>query len=1078
MKTRIILFILTLALCPAAKLRAQWQVIDPQFPDSLNFISWGISVVDENTVWGIPIHNGSKPKSNHRYFYKTTDGGQSWTLGEIGEAIADDWWSFNDIYALDANTAWCVRTNLEDVNQGGQDSSEVLKTVDGGDVWVRQNLPYSLPTALCGVHFFNKNEGAVWGEARVNHNGPYNYPDYWKIVCFYTQDGGSTWYPAATPASASEGIIFASAKVGSSTHDVAGDRIWFGTSKSRVFYTYDRGKTWQASTPLQPGRPIDLMAFRDTLNGMAFSSVDLQFNATAPKLAFHTADGGKTWTPLPATSTTWGGWLTDVEYVPGSGGVYWGVSQTNTVLSKDNGNTWVREDTPFLLWFAEFLSPNVGWGGGAVHPTPPTSKLLMYKWVGDSLLRDERLNATKTISGAGIEGYFNGSAGAARFANPKGMAIDNSGNVYVADDYNHCIRKISLNGQVSTFAGTGVAGYTNGPGASAQFNRPQDVALDANGNLYVADANNYVVRKITPDGVVTLWAGRPGTSGETNGAPLDATFGWPAALAIDGNGNLYVSGTNTLRKISPAGQVSTLHTAPGLIWALDADRYGNVYFGILGAQSVGKIAPDGQLSILAGGGTGCLDGVAATASFGSVEDLDADDAGNVYVADGRNARIRKIDPEGNVTTLVGSDCLNGYGLDQQPVDGPAHLAQLGRVRGILLKPSEALLVTAWDDDMVREIRLGAQPVLKGTVEAFGSSPHYNIVPLAQTQPVEFISTMTNFGESSLQNVRMNAAATRDGAPYWQKTTPFQHIAAGGQAGFEITEALTFSAPGVYQVQLKCFNVPTNVFGVWNEEIIVSDSILAADDGVAYYYESIEQSVPDGVASYGQAFDLPVADTLTGFSMKVLLNNVSFYFSVYAMDGGLPGQLLFTSDTALGISNGGPSFYYHRLPHSLALPAGQYLFAVTQWEPAGTLHIGIDTDRNDQSAWYLSADDNVEQWTPAFEFWGEQTGPVYMLRPVFGTPAMAVSDAEELTQSPLKVQIAPNPVSDRLYVKVQATLSRQFALRLTDVCGKTVIETTVSGDTDTPVDVSGLPAGVYWVRVMNGQGEAVVKVVKG
>lgn len=132
-------------------LHAQWQVLDPQLPDSLDFIAWGICAVDENVVWGNPLRNVISNEEN-RYFYKTTDGGQTWTFGVIEEAWSGGW-SMNDLFALDANRAWAIRNRSL-----GQDSSEVLKTVDGGDVWVHQNLPAG-NIALYGIHFFNENEG-------------------------------------------------------------------------------------------------------------------------------------------------------------------------------------------------------------------------------------------------------------------------------------------------------------------------------------------------------------------------------------------------------------------------------------------------------------------------------------------------------------------------------------------------------------------------------------------------------------------------------------------------------------------------------------------------------------------------------------------------------------------------------------------------------------------------------------------------------------------------------------------------------------------------------------------------------
>ncbi|MBL7774368.1 MAG: T9SS type A sorting domain-containing protein [Saprospiraceae bacterium] len=878
------------------------------------------------------------------------------------------------------------------------------------------------------------------------------------------------------PESADEGFIFASGKSSSGSFEALGDRIWFGTSKSRVFYSYDRGKTWSASAPILPGRPIDNVAFRDSLNGIAISAVNDMIN-TAPKLAFHTADGGQTWTPLPGANTTWGGWLTDVEYVPGSGGVYWGISQTRTVLSKDNGNTWVQEDTPFLLWFAEFLSPNVGWGGGAVHPTPPTSKLLMYKWIGDSLVRDERINTTKTMAGSGIEGHLDGAVGTARFWNPKGMAIDHAGNVYVADDYNHCIRKITPLGQISTLAGTGQPGYADGPGASAQFNRPQDVALDADGNLYVADAGNYLIRKIAPNATVSLLAGQPGMSGTTDGPALQATFNWLSGLAIDPAGNLIAGSGAAIRKITPSGQVSTLQMAAGPVGGLDVDRYGTIYFTDYATFSVYKLTPGGQLSTLAGGTHGCADGIGAAAQFGSIDDLDADDFGRVYVADGANARIRRIDPDGTVISLVGADCLNGYGLDQQPVDGPVNLVQLGRLRGILLKPSESLLLTAWDDDMVREVRLGAPLISSGIVLEAGSGTHYNSMLATQASPLSFSSTVMNTGDQQLP-VRLGGTVLRDGVSVYQNTGTFKIIPAGGQVQLDLGNEVLFSTPGNYQVQLSILSTGSGVVGTWSEVFSVSDSVLAADDGHVFFYDNIEQVLPDGAADYGQVYEIPLADTLTGFFINAELQGAPFYFSVYALENGAPGSLVYTSDTVLGVFNDYPYDYYHRLPQSLALPAGAYLFALHQWTSAGALGLGLDTDRNDQSAWYRSADQNIPDWTPLYQFWGEQTAPVYMLRPVFGAPALTISDAkEEPAQMLLQVHIAPNPVSDWLYVKVQANWSEQFILQLTDATGRLLLESVAQGGAITAVDLSQLSAGMYGLRLINGARVGFSKIIK-
>ena len=1057
--------LLSLALWPFTSAHAQWQVIDPQLPDSLDFIAWGISVVDENVVWGNPLRNIAPQMPENKYFYKTSDGGQTWTFGEI-EGAAPGWWLNSDLVAIDANTAWVTRVKLPE-----QFISEILKTIDGGDNWTHQTLPIDT-IGITGIHFFNENEGAVWGEVSDGTYGgnELGYPEGWHIGCFYTQNGGDTWLPATVPPHIDEGTP--TVHGGDGSYEVLGDNIWFGSVHGRVFYSKDRGHSWSISDYLEPVHPINHLSFRDSLNGIAFSYVDTSFNTTSGKAVWHTRDGGQTWNYLPPANSSWSGWLTDTEYVPGSGGAYWGISQTQTVLSTDNGNSWKHQETPYLLWYTEFLSPNVGWGAGAFHPTPPTSKLFMYKWMGDSILRDEEKNHIETVAGDGLEGHIDGSPTSARFWNPKGMAIDYDGKVYVADDYNHCIRTIAFNGAISTLAGDGTPGYTNGTGASAQFNRPQDVVLDAAGNLYVADANNHVIRKIAPDGTVSLFAGTPVVSGEADGSALQATFSRPSALGIDEAGNLYVSGSHTIRKIDLSGMVSTIHAAAGTIWGLDADRYGNVYFSDSSTLKVQKLTPGGTVIDLAGSGSGCIDGVGTAAQFGSVEDLDADNLGNVYVADGINGRVRKIDTDGKVSTLLGNDCLNGYGLDQQPADGPGNLARLGRVRGILLKPSENLLVTAWDNDMVREIYLGSLPAKPVMAISSFISPLYKSVPLAQTQPLSFSGVVLNYGSENFSEL-INVRVLKDGAMVWNKNSAGVSIPPG--AADTISNIPTFqpTETGAYEVIMNYFFTQYK----FRETFIVSDSILAADDGYPFLYENLESSLPDGTASYGQVFEIPVPDTLSGFSMNAQLEEVSFYFSVYAVNGDEPGALLYRSDTVVGASNEYPFDYYYRLPLSFAIPAGKYLFSVTQWTPGGSFGMGVDTDRNDRSAWYLSPDEGIDEWTPSYTFWGEETAPVYMLRPAFGQPGETVSQTTEAALTGLPVQIAPNPAGDQLYVKIEVASAEHFALQLVDMSGKVIRLASAPGGVWTVLDLSGRPAGMYMLRVLGEEKMEVRKVVK-
>lgn len=399
MKTRFIFLLLLVVLCKIDFIHAQWQVIYPPLPDSLNFIGWGISVVDENIVWGNPkinIANTVYPPASltNKYYFKTLDGGNTWSWGEIDgvtvENDAGELWSNARLCGVDSNSAWVVRFEAY-----AGEISEVFRTTDGGDTWVRIDPPIEFPTALLGIHFFNQNEGVVWGEERFSPTGV--YPNGWRIVCFATGDGGDTWDKAIIPYTVDEGIV---SNTASGMFDVINDHIWFPTTK-RVFHSGDRGKTWNASTPLWANRPVMMVAYRDTLRGLAYSERDLDFNIV-PKQIKRTEDGGNTWTTIEVGN--WPMLHNDLEYVPGSGGVYWAISPTHTTLSKDNGTTWSFEQVPDLIWFAEFLSPNVGWGAGADHPTPETSRLVIYKWAGDSLLCEP----CDTLSAA-LEPHLTGS---------------------------------------------------------------------------------------------------------------------------------------------------------------------------------------------------------------------------------------------------------------------------------------------------------------------------------------------------------------------------------------------------------------------------------------------------------------------------------------------------------------------------------------------------------------------------------------------------------------------------------------------------------------------------------------------
>ncbi|WP_324104301.1 hypothetical protein [Noviherbaspirillum sp.] len=267
-----------------------------------------------------------------------------------------------------------------------------------------------------------------------------------------------------------------------------------------------------------------------------------------------------------------------------------------------------------------------------------------------------------TLAGSpGLSGAADGTGAAARFKILKGIAVDAAGNVYAVDD--GTIRKVTAGGTVTTLAGlAGATGDADGTGAAARFNHPWGIAVDAAGNLFVADSDNYLIRKVTPAGVVTTHAGTRGMRGTADGTRATATFLGPQGIAIDPSGSLYVTdwygppapnipqGSTFIRKITASGIVSTMagnfnsEVAPALIldtFAIAADASGNVY--LASGRSVRKMSSSGTLSTVVG----------PTNTFDSLQGITIDDAGNLYVADTSANAIDKVTQSGNITLVAG-----------------------------------------------------------------------------------------------------------------------------------------------------------------------------------------------------------------------------------------------------------------------------------------------------------------------------------------------------------------------------------------------------------------------------------------
>jgi NHL repeat len=388
------------------------------------------------------------------------------------------------------------------------------------------------------------------------------------------------------------------------------------------------------------------------------------------------------WTSASATSALVSGLTPATVY-------YWQVRAVNPTGSlQANNNVWWSFGTtatgpsyPVTTFagFADgFINSTDGMGTTArfMGPTGVAVDQAGTVYVADAqtIRKITPAGAVTTFAGnAGETGSTDATGTSARFSSATNVAVDSAGMIYVADKFNHTIRKITPAGVVTTLAGlAGASGSTDATGSAARFNQPEGVAVDAAGTVYVADRENHTIRKVTPAGVVTTLAGLAASSGSANGTGSAARFFWPTGVAVNSAGTIYVadSANNTIRRITPAGEVTTLAGLAGatgfsdgvgnsarfsLLTGVAVDSAGMIFVADRNNNLIRHITPGGAVSTLAGQANviaSSADGFGPTARFLSPRGVAVDSSGTVYVADTLNRTIRRRGPAGLGPNLV------------------------------------------------------------------------------------------------------------------------------------------------------------------------------------------------------------------------------------------------------------------------------------------------------------------------------------------------------------------------------------------------------------------------------------------
>jgi len=732
---------------------------------------------------------------------------------------------------------------------------------------------------------------------------------------------------------------------------------------------------------------------------------------------------------------------------------------------------------------------------------------LLLLFILSSLFSSAQTVSTFAGGGSGLGNFSEGigTGPDAQFSGPEDLCSDAAGNFYVADTYNHRIRKISPDGFVTTIAGS-TSGYADGKGTTAQFNRPSGICIDTNGNLYVADSENNKIRKITPDGSVTTLAGS--VMGKADGNGTAAKFSIPYAICIDPSGNLYVSdsGNDRIRKITPSGNVTTiapsqdLHTPRGLC----RDKTGNLYVTSFTSDVILKITPTEQVSTIAGSVKGYADGTGTTAKFDYPIGIDIDANGNLFVADMSNDRIRKIAPDGSVTSFAGvgtpsSDDLgakagfyNPHGLHIH-ADGNIYVADASNNKIRKVTPQGVISTFAGSGQGTSDgLRLVAE--FSG-IYGMCTDPSGNI----------YVVDSTNFRIRKITPEGITSTLAGHESGYADGTGPYAKFSYPNGICSDAAGNIYVTDAGNYKIRkITPQGVVTTLAGStvgfadgpgntakFNTDL---DGICADKNGNLYvadnYNHKIRKITPDGTVSTlaGSTFGFEDGPGNTAKIWQPKGICIDKNGNLYVSDRFnnrirkiTPGGIVSTfAGSTEGYTDGPGTSAQFSYPEQIGIDSNDNLYVtdyslanyvIRKISPSGTVSTLAGSTEGYVDGPALSA-----KFSNPRGICVDAKGNVYvadLVNSVIRKITQGTLSVDEFQYSKSNWKAFPNPASDKLNIELEG--SNDAEVIVTDVLGLKVFSSKIVGSSIT-IDTHSFAAGIYFVTLKDKEDKSTKKII--